>query len=104
MWIINEEKFELLHQLNNNERITVKLKAHPRVKLAIKFYLVQYYGFAPKFAFFDTCFYCFLILNVIAFNATIIVESDIKIAPTAGVKITPTGAKIPAAIGIAIKL
>lgn len=36
--------------------------------------------------------------------ATITVESDIKMAATAGLNVMPIGASIPAAIGIAIKL
>ena len=39
-----------------------------------------------------------------ALKATMTVEADIKIAPTAGANVRPMGAKIPAAIGIAKKL
>lgn len=43
-------------------------------------------------------------LKVIALMATITVEIDIRTAPKAGANVIPIGAKIPAAIGIAIKL
>lgn len=42
--------------------------------------------------------------NVIALMATMTVDTDIRIAPTAGLNVKPKGAKIPAARGIAIKL
>jgi hypothetical protein len=39
--------------------------------------------------------------SVMAFNATTMVDNDIIAAPTAGLRMKPTGAKIPAASGIA---
>lgn len=39
-----------------------------------------------------------------ALIATKTVDTDIRIAPTAGLNVKPKGAKIPAARGIAIKL
>lgn len=43
-------------------------------------------------------------LNNIALMATMTVDTDIRIAPNAGLNVIPIGAKIPAARGIAIKL
>ena len=42
--------------------------------------------------------------NKIALMATMTVDTDIRIAPNAGLNVIPIGAKIPAARGIAIKL
>ena len=48
----------------------------------------------------DSVFCHSSILSVIALIATTIVLSDIKTAPTAGFKMIPIGARIPAAKGI----